>query len=230
MERAHGIDLLIPFGRRYSHLDNTRQWEGLSGMDMVVLSGIFMLYIWFVAEPPTEGPHSGCLARGSGALSATPRGLAGVALGVVGALVILLEAKPFARAIVETGMRFEIDEFSLLQWLAPIRWSAFSLGQARHLQPWPLWHHPRSINGSLPVAMLPLTQHRQRPSGLFALAVEAEAGATIPHDDLVHLRCSSFPVDASLLGGTVASAVPLAFQVASGLRPCPFRWCVCVWL
>jgi len=40
-------------------------------------------------------------------------------MAVFSAAVILIVAKPFAKALVDTGTEFGIDEFLLVQWLAP---------------------------------------------------------------------------------------------------------------
>jgi cation:H+ antiporter len=41
-------------------------------------------------------------------------------LGVIAAAIVLLVAKPFATALVATGTELGVDEFLLVQWLAPL--------------------------------------------------------------------------------------------------------------
>ncbi len=43
-----------------------------------------------------------------------------IGLGLAAATVILMVAEPFARALVEAGAALGIDEFFLVQWLAPL--------------------------------------------------------------------------------------------------------------
>lgn len=81
------------------------------------------LYIWYmmiiVRRPPSEEEAQGPAA----VLAALPpfqRKIVTGAFFVFSALVILLNAEPFSENLVETGKIFEINEFLLVQWLAPI--------------------------------------------------------------------------------------------------------------
>jgi cation:H+ antiporter len=87
----------------------------------LVLLGIFTFYLVRVAksgsdeEPDLIGP-----AARIGALPAAHRRPLVIALFVVAAGLILLCAEPFANALVESGKVLGIDQFLLVQWLAPL--------------------------------------------------------------------------------------------------------------
>jgi cation:H+ antiporter len=81
---------------------------------------MFALYVWRLAKAPAEPPHLMGPAARIARLSTGRRRLATVGLGLSAAAAILLVAKPFAKALVVTGITFGLDEFLLVQWLAPL--------------------------------------------------------------------------------------------------------------
>lgn len=92
----------------------------ISLVDSVVLVALFVAYIWRIGgaaagEPDLVGP-----ARALGALPVTTRRLAVGVLFAVSAAVILASAEPFAEALVDFGKGHGIDEFLLVQWVAPL--------------------------------------------------------------------------------------------------------------
>jgi cation:H+ antiporter len=92
----------------------------LAWYDGVVFLGI---YVWYIAiagkrpagESEAEGPAE--LLTG---LPKTARRLAIVAMFLFAGGVILANAEPFCEGLVGTGKAFGINEFLLVQWLAPI--------------------------------------------------------------------------------------------------------------
>ncbi|MBI4295027.1 MAG: sodium:calcium antiporter [Chloroflexi bacterium] len=89
-------------------------------IDTAILFSLFGVYMWAssrmgLSEPELVGPAAtiGCLPR------ATRRGVT-LFLFALPAVVILLSAAPFADGLVQTGRLLEIDEFLLVQWLAPL--------------------------------------------------------------------------------------------------------------
>ncbi|MBM2813028.1 MAG: sodium/calcium exchanger rane region [Chloroflexi bacterium] len=92
----------------------------LSLIDMVVLVSMFGFYMWRVARMPAEPPHLVGPAQLIGALTPSSRRLATAALALGAAAGVILVAKPFAKALVNTGVALGIDEFLLVQWLAPL--------------------------------------------------------------------------------------------------------------
>lgn len=92
----------------------------ISLLDMVVLVGCFVGYMWRIAgaeaeEPEIVGPAV-ALARLRPALRRSAIG----ACFAFSAAVILGSAEPFAEALIHLGRGHGIDEFLLVQWLAPV--------------------------------------------------------------------------------------------------------------
>ena len=73
-----------------------------------------------ISKAPAEEPDLVGPAALIGTFTTAGRRAAVVALFVVSALVILACAEPFAESLVDTGRRFGINEFLLVQWLAPL--------------------------------------------------------------------------------------------------------------
>jgi cation:H+ antiporter len=92
----------------------------ISLLDMAALGSLFVVYLWRMARLPTESPHLVGPAELIGRLKPSRRRLVTAALAVAAAASVLLVAKPFAQALVATGVSLGIDEFLLVQWLAPL--------------------------------------------------------------------------------------------------------------
>ncbi len=89
-------------------------------LDAVVLAGIFIAYIRSAAgaehvEPALAGP-----AAAIGRLPDGRRRAVTAAMFVAAAFTIVWAAEPFAEALLGAGHRLGIDEFILVQWLAPL--------------------------------------------------------------------------------------------------------------
>jgi cation:H+ antiporter len=92
----------------------------LSIIDTVVLFLVFAAYARAAAgaqheEPELEGP-----AEFIASFGATRRRVAVLAIGIVAAAAISTAAEPFAESLIATGRSFGIEEFLLVQWLAPL--------------------------------------------------------------------------------------------------------------
>jgi cation:H+ antiporter len=119
LEREHKIEIfylglatvysfIIPFKGR---LDLT---------DAAVFIGIFIFYMRAAArashvEPELEGPAALIENFGEGV-----RRLATVSFFLFSGFTIFIAAEPFAEGLLATGRRFGIEEFILVQWLAPL--------------------------------------------------------------------------------------------------------------
>jgi cation:H+ antiporter len=89
-------------------------------LDTVVLVGIFLWYLVRTGAIASEEPE---LVGPALLVSRLPRALritANVLLFVFSGMVIFLAAEPFAESLIETGHHFGIDEFLLVQWVAPL--------------------------------------------------------------------------------------------------------------
>src|SRR5262249_9766290 len=82
--------------------------------------GIFLAYVRAAArshheEPELEGP-----AEAIAALGVRGRRIVTGAIVVVAAAAIVTAAEPFAESLIATGRQFGIEEFLLVEWLAPL--------------------------------------------------------------------------------------------------------------
>jgi cation:H+ antiporter len=89
-------------------------------IDTVILVGLFAGYTWRVSRAPAEEPHLVGPARYLGTFPTVVRRAWVVGLFLVSGIVIWLFAHPFAEALTETGRAYDINEFLLVQWLAPL--------------------------------------------------------------------------------------------------------------
>ncbi|KGQ17885.1 Sodium/calcium exchanger family protein [Lysobacter dokdonensis DS-58] len=92
-------------------------------VDFIVLAALFCLYLWRTSraeneeEEEDEEPGPGAIIA---QLSPFKRWATMAVMSVVAAGVILLAAEPFAESLVASGRRLGLDEFLLIQWLAPL--------------------------------------------------------------------------------------------------------------
>ena len=91
----------------------------ISLADSVVLIALFAGYAVAAARSPSVEPDLVGPAAMIGALSAPHRRATVGALFVFAAAVVGLSAEPFAEGLLATGRHLGIDEFLLVQWLAP---------------------------------------------------------------------------------------------------------------
>jgi cation:H+ antiporter len=89
-------------------------------IDAAVFIAIFIIYIRKAAasqhvEPELEGP-----AEMFAALPTWPRRYVTLALFFLAGFTIFIAAEPFAEGLIHTGRTWGIDEFILVQWLAPL--------------------------------------------------------------------------------------------------------------
>jgi cation:H+ antiporter len=92
----------------------------LSLLDAVVLIGLFALYAYVAARSPMveidlEGPAERVASWPTG-----PRRAMVIAQFVFAGAVILAAAEPFAEGLLGIGREHDIEEFVLVQWLAPL--------------------------------------------------------------------------------------------------------------
>lgn len=89
-------------------------------VDAAVLVCLFVAYTVRISRAPAEEPHLvGPALYVAGFLERNRRVTVGL-LFLFAAGVILLCAEPFAESLVDTGARFGVSEFLLVQWLAPL--------------------------------------------------------------------------------------------------------------
>jgi cation:H+ antiporter len=120
LDRSHSIEILhLALATTYSF---TIPLKGtLSAFDSLVLLAIFVSYVISaskakVVEPELAGGVGEFLAR----MRPTLRRFATIAMFLYAGLAIYLSAQPFAEGLLATGRKFAIEEFLLVQWLAPL--------------------------------------------------------------------------------------------------------------
>jgi cation:H+ antiporter len=89
-------------------------------LDTVVLVGLF---IWYLVKTGTLGAVEPELVGPALLVSRLSRGkriFCNILLFVFSGVVIFIAAEPFAESLIDTGAHFGIDEFLLVQWIAPL--------------------------------------------------------------------------------------------------------------
>jgi cation:H+ antiporter len=119
LERSHSVELgFLSVATAYSLTLPLKRTITL--VDAAILVAIFVVYIVRISKAPAEEPDLVGPAALIGALGTVRRRVCVVVLFIVAALVILACAEHFADALVDTGRTFGINEFLLVQWLAPL--------------------------------------------------------------------------------------------------------------
>ena len=86
----------------------------------VGLIGLYIAYLWLSSTGDVEEPELIGAAALIASLPVWWRRTMVVFLFIFAAGVILIAAEPFVESLVETGESFGIDEFILIQWIAPL--------------------------------------------------------------------------------------------------------------
>jgi cation:H+ antiporter len=92
----------------------------VSLLDLAVLGTMFVAYVWRMAQAEPEEPELVGPPLAVAVLPKNTRRAVTVGLFVVAAGVILAAAEPFADGLVTTGQKLHLNQFLLVQWLAPI--------------------------------------------------------------------------------------------------------------
>jgi len=85
-----------------------------------VLIGLYLIYLWISSTRESGEPDLIGVALVIGSLPVAKRRTMVVLLFVYAAGVILMAAEPFVEGLIETGTEYGIDEFILIQWIAPL--------------------------------------------------------------------------------------------------------------
>jgi cation:H+ antiporter len=92
----------------------------LTLLDAGVLVAVFALYAWRLAKAPAEEPELLGVSEWVGESERGRRRALVAAMFAFAAVVILLTAEHFAEALVSTGTDLGVDQFLLVQWVAPL--------------------------------------------------------------------------------------------------------------
>ena len=85
-----------------------------------VLIAMYVYYLWVSSRQASEEPELMGPSLLIGTLPTVKRRAVVVLLFIYAAAVILIAAEPFVDALIETGEKLGIDDFILIQWVAPL--------------------------------------------------------------------------------------------------------------
>ena len=117
--RGHALDV-VALGAATLYSFTLPLKGSISLFDTVILFAIFAAYMYGVSRAEGEEPHLVGPAAWIGGLAQRRRRLTNAWLFIFAAVVILGSAEHFAEGLVESGTKLGIDEFLLVQWLAPL--------------------------------------------------------------------------------------------------------------
>jgi cation:H+ antiporter len=86
----------------------------------ILLVVIYIVYLWRVSGSARNEPELEGTAAYVGALPKIARRVFIISLLIVAAVVIFMSAHPFGDSLIEAGKSLHIDEYILVQWLAPV--------------------------------------------------------------------------------------------------------------
>jgi cation:H+ antiporter len=119
LEPAHSMEIsYLTVATVYSFLIPLK--GTLSLIDTVVLLALFGFYIVSASRAGMAEPELGGPSEILGELPPFPRRVATVGLFLVAGLTIGLAAEPFAESLLATGRTHGVEEFILVQWIAPL--------------------------------------------------------------------------------------------------------------
>lgn len=118
LEHGHAVEVLaLAVATLYSFSLPLK--GSITLVDTVVLAALFVAYVWVISRQHTEAPELIGPARSIGELPAIQRRGSIFGLFAFAAFAIFASAEPFAEGLVHSGVQLGIDEFLLVQWLAP---------------------------------------------------------------------------------------------------------------
>ena len=85
-----------------------------------VLIALYLVYLWATSRQAVEEPELIGPAQLIGSLPVLGRRIMVLLLFAYSAAIIFVAAEPFVDSLVETGLELGIDEFILIQWIAPL--------------------------------------------------------------------------------------------------------------
>ncbi|HZI93310.1 MAG TPA: sodium:calcium antiporter, partial [Patescibacteria group bacterium] len=119
LEPAHRVEILF-MGLATCYAIILPLKKTLSLIDAFFFLAIFAFYALRISKAETHEPELIGPAKWLGDLPTASRRLAASALFLYSACVIFMSAEPFAESLVAAGKGWGINEFLLVQWLAPL--------------------------------------------------------------------------------------------------------------
>lgn len=119
MERSYAVEVVVLAAATiYSFVIPFKSHVSL--VDAAVLFSIFLAYLAVLMRAPTEEPELVGPARMIGSLPRFQRRITLLLLFVYSASSVFASAEPFAHGLVDVGTELGVDEFLLVQWIAPL--------------------------------------------------------------------------------------------------------------
>ncbi len=94
--------------------------QGVHFLLAAALLAVYLVYLWIASTRPAEQPALAGIAERLGSLPPALRRTSVAVMFLYAAAVILVCADPFVEELVQTGQALGIDEFILIQWIAPL--------------------------------------------------------------------------------------------------------------
>ena len=120
LDPTHRVEVgLLAIATIYSFVIPIR--GGITLLDSAFLIGLFLAYVVMASRGELE--EESVLVGPSERIANLPtwqRRACVIGLFIYAGLAILISAEPFADGLIDTGVQFGIDEFTLVQWLAPL--------------------------------------------------------------------------------------------------------------
>jgi cation:H+ antiporter len=119
LHRSQSLELsALALGTLYSFILPLKGGIGL--VDAVILCALFAVYAWGTARAPAEEPDLVGPAATIGVLPRALRRILVYGMFAFAAGIIFISADPFAEGLVRSGTLLGVNEFLLVQWLAPL--------------------------------------------------------------------------------------------------------------
>ena len=175
-------------------------------LDTAILFVLFGAYAVLAAKAQLEEPDLVGPAAAIGALKPASRRLSIVGLLVFAGAAIAISASPFADGLVHTGERLGIDQFLLVQWLAPLASEAPEFLLAALLA-------ARGKSG-VALALLLTSKLNQWTLLVGSLPVAYAFGGMATHSGGVSLLATGLPLDSRQVAEVWLTAAQGVFGVA----------------
>ncbi len=119
LDRSHVIELsVLALATVYAFVIALK--GTLTLVDAILLVGLFLVYVVAVSRLPNDEPELLGPALSIASLPKLKRRGVTLALFVYAGIAIIASAEPFSEGLVKTGDLLGVEEFLLVQWLAPL--------------------------------------------------------------------------------------------------------------
>lgn len=119
IDKVHSVELkYLLLATLYSFLIPLK--KNLSSLDAIVFISLFIIYIRSASKVESIEPEIVGPAELIASLPLTKRRIINILMFIFSGYCIIISAEPFAESLIATGKIFGIEEFILVQWIAPL--------------------------------------------------------------------------------------------------------------